>query len=207
MTGDVMAKALRKATIKRKTTETDIKITLKLDGTGKNKIDTGIPFFDHMLTLFSRHGLFDLNLKVKGDTEIDFHHTIEDTAITLGEAFKKALGDKAGIRRYGRADVPMVDSLASVVVDISARPYLRLTVAKELFKSKARKEEFDERLTEEFMRAISNNAGLDLHIDLPYGKEIHHAIEAIFKAFGRAMRVAVERDPRVKGVMSTKGTL
>ncbi len=202
-----MAKALRKATIKRKTTETDINLSLKIDGTGKSKIDTGIPFFDHMLTLFSRHGLFDLSLKVKGDIEIDFHHTIEDTAIVLGEAFKKALGDKAGIRRYGRADVPMVDSLASVVLDISGRPYLRMTVAKTLFKSKARKEEFDERLTEEFMRAISNNAGLDLHIDLPYGKEIHHAIEAIFKAFGRAMRVATERDPRVKGVMSTKGTL
>ncbi|VAV84444.1 Imidazoleglycerol-phosphate dehydratase [hydrothermal vent metagenome] len=202
-----MAKALRKATIKRKTTETDISLTLGIDGTGKSKVDTGIPFFDHMLTLFSRHGLFDLKLKVKGDIEIDFHHTIEDTAITLGEAFKKALGDKAGIRRYGRADVPMVDSLASVVVDISGRPYLRMEVAKTLFKSKARKEEFDERLTEEFMRAISNNAGLDLHIDLPYGKEIHHAIEAIFKAFGRAMRVATERDPRVKGVMSTKGTL
>ena len=202
-----MAKALRKATIKRKTTETDINLSLKIDGTGKNKIDTGIPFFDHMLTLFSRHGLFDLNLKVKGDIEIDFHHTIEDTAIVLGEAFKKALGDKAGIRRYGRADVPMVDSMASVVLDISGRPYLRMKVAKTLFKSKARKEEFDERLTEEFMRAISNNAGLDLHIDLPYGKEIHHAIEAIFKAFGRAMRVAVEKDPRVKGVMSTKGTL
>ncbi len=202
-----MAKALRKATIKRKTTETDINLSLKIDGTGKNKIDTGIPFFDHMLTLFSRHGLFDLSLKVKGDIEIDFHHTIEDTAIVLGEAFKKALGDKAGIRRYGRADVPMVDSMASVVLDISGRPYLRMKVAKTLFKSKARKEEFDERLTEEFMRAISNNAGLDLHIDLPYGKEIHHAIEAIFKAFGRAMRVATERDPRVKGVMSTKGTL
>jgi imidazoleglycerol-phosphate dehydratase len=202
-----MAKTLRTARIKRKTTETDINLTLGLDGTGKSKIDTGIPFFDHMLTLLSRHGLFDLSLKVKGDIEIDFHHTIEDTAITLGEAFKKALGDKAGIKRYGRADVPMVDSMASVVVDISGRPYLRLTVAKELFKSKARKTEFDERLTEEFMRAISNNAGLDLHIDLPYGKEIHHAIEAIFKAFGRAMRVAVERDPRVKGVMSTKGTL
>lgn len=201
------AKSNRKATIKRKTTETDISLTLKLDGTGKNKIDTGIPFFDHMLTLFSRHGLFDLNLKVTGDIEIDFHHTIEDTAITLGEAFKKALGDKAGIRRYGRADVPMVDSMASVILDISGRPYLRFTVAKELFKSKTRKAEFDERLTEEFMRAISNNAGLDLHIDLPYGKEIHHAIEAIFKAFGRAMRVAVERDPRIKGVMSTKGTL
>ncbi len=202
-----MAKAIRKATIKRKTTETEINLTLKIDGTGKSKIDTGIPFFDHMLTLFSRHGLFDLSLKVKGDIEIDFHHTIEDTAIVLGEAFKKALGDKAGIRRYGRADVPMVDSLASVVLDISGRPYLKMTVAKTLFKSKARKEEFDERLTEEFMRAISNNAGLDLHIDLPYGKELHHAIEAIFKAFGRAMRVATERDPRVKGVMSTKGTL
>ncbi len=203
-----MAKTvIRKTTIKRKTTETDISLTLGLDGTGKSKIDTGIPFFDHMLTLFSRHGLFDLNLKVKGDIEIDFHHTIEDTGITLGEAFKKALGDKAGIRRYGRADVPMVDSLASVVVDISGRPYLRMTVAKELFKNKARKEEFDERLTEEFMRAVSNNAGLDLHIDLPYGKENHHAIEAIFKAFGRAMRVAVERDPRLKGGMSTKGTL
>jgi len=202
-----MAKTIRKATIKRKTTETDINLTLKIDGTGKSKIDTGIPFFDHMLTLFSRHGLFDLSLKVKGDIEIDFHHTIEDTAIVLGEAFKKALDDKAGIRRYGRADVPMVDSMASVVLDISGRPYLRMTVAKTLFKSKARKEEFDERLTEEFMRAISNNAGLDLHVDLPYGKEIHHAIEAIFKAFGRAMRVATERDPRVKGVMSTKGSL
>ena len=208
----------RKKRIERKTTETEISVDLNLDGSGRAEVSTGIPFFDHMLTLMARHGLLDLEVSARGDIEVDFHHTVEDTGIAIGEALKGALGDKSGIRRYGRADTPMMDSLASVVLDISGRPYLKLNVGPEaLAVSKkvysARRgdgavvESFDMGLAEEFAKALSNTAGVDLHVFLHYGTDIHHAIEAIFKSLGRAIGEAVALDPRIKGVMSTKGRL
>lgn len=213
-----MARTTRKARIKRKTAETDITLEINLDGEGKSSIATGIPFFDHMLTLLARHGLFDLKVSCKGDIEVDFHHSVEDVGISLGEALKKALGDKGGIRRYGRADVPMMDSLSSVVLDISGRPYLKFNVGKnatavsrKIYSAKREDgaviDSFDMGLAEEFLKAVSNSAGIDLHVTLEYGTDIHHAIESIFKALGRALSVAVERNPRIKGVMSTKGKL
>ncbi len=200
----------RKANIKRKTTETVINLSLNLDGTGKAGISTGIPFFDHMLNLLARHGLMDLNIKAVGDLEVDFHHTVEDVGLSLGEALGKALGTKTGIRRYGRSDVPMMDSLATVVLDISGRPYFKFNKTKDsatVSKASRKPEIFDMGITREFMTALSNSAGIDLHITLAYGQDLHHSIEAIFKALGRALRVAIERDKRIKGVMSTKGKL
>ena len=155
----------------------------------------------------NQHGLFDLKIRAKGDIEVDFHHTVEDVALSLGEAIKKALGDKAGITRYGSADVPMMDSLASVYLDISDRPYLMYKVKLAPSSAKAVKEIFDPALAEEFMMALSNAAGIDLHVHLHYGRNVHHSIEAIFKALGRALKVAVAKDSRIKGVMSTKGKL
>lgn len=198
-------KKIRKATVKRKTSETDISLTLNIDGTGKGKISTGIPFFDHMLDSFSRHSLFDITLKCKGDLEVDGHHTVEDVGIVLGEGIKKVLGDKRGIKRFGSSDVPMMDALASVVLDISGRPYIRY---KAKFNSRsARKVDFDLGLTEEFLHALTNSAGLDLHVDLKYGRDAHHSVEAIFKATARALGEAVSLDPRIKGVLSSKGKL
>jgi len=208
----------RKARIKRKTAETDITLEVDLDGAGASKISTGIPFFDHMLTLMSRHGLIDLKVACRGDIEVDFHHSVEDVGIALGEALKKALGDKSGIRRYGRADVPMMDSLSSVVLDISGRPYLKFRVGKgatavsrKIYSARRDDgtvvESFDMGLAEEFLKALSNSAGIDLHVTLEYGTDIHHAIESIFKALGRALAVATGKDARIKGVMSTKGKL
>lgn len=208
----------RKADIARKTTETDITVELTLDGTGAADVSTGIPFFDHMLTLMARHGLMDLKVRAEGDIEVDFHHTVEDTGIAIGEVLKKSLGDKSGIRRYGSSDTPMMDSLSTVILDISGRPYLRFNVsddaaavAKKVYSAKKDDgtivESFDMGLAEEFMKALSNTAGIDLHIFLHYGTDIHHAIEAIFKATGRALGMAVAKDPRIKGVMSTKGKL
>ena len=203
----------RSAVIKRKTTETDITLSMNLDGNGEGNIKTGIPFFDHMLTLFSRHGLFDLKIKAKGDIEVDFHHTVEDVGICLGEAIKKALKDKKGIKRYGTSDVPMMDALATVILDISGRPYLKFALPKNsrigisLVHPKILEGPFDMGLAKEFLTALSNTAGIDLHVKLHYGDDLHHSIEAIFKALGRALRVAVEKDKRVKGVLSTKGKL
>ena len=202
----------RRASIKRKTTETDITLSMNLDGNGEGNIKTGIPFFDHMLTLFSKHGLFDLKVKAKGDIEVDFHHTVEDVGICIGEAIKKALKDKKGIKRYGTSDVPMMDALATVILDISGRPYLKFTLPKNssLAASLAfrrKHEAFDLGLAKEFLTALSNTAGIDLHARLHYGEDLHHSIEAIFKALGRALRIAVEKDKRVKGVLSTKGKL
>lgn len=207
----------RTGEIKRKTTETDITLSLTLDGSGKSDISTGIPFFDHMLTLMARHGLFDLTVKATGDTDVDYHHTVEDTGIALGEALVKALGDKSGIRRYGTADVPMMDCLATVVLDISGRPYLKWNISADAEavsrKIYSKKEDgsvvdtFDMGLAKEFAKALSNTAGVDLHVFLHYGEDIHHAIESIFKATGRALSVAVSCDPRITGVMSTKGKL
>jgi len=209
--------ASRKAKIARVTRETDITIELKLDGSGVSDIKTPIPFLDHMLTNFARHGLFDLKVRAAGDIEVDFHHTVEDTGLTLGEAVKKALGDNSGIVRCGSSDVPMMDSLATVVLDVSNRPYMKFTTTKDSF-SVSRKmvsamiggkmvDVFDMSLLQEFMKAFSNSAGVDLHITLHYATDIHHAIEAVFKAFGRALATAVTRDRRIKGVMSTKGKL
>jgi len=193
----------RAATVDRKTGETEISITLSLDGTGHPDIRTGIPFFDHMLTLFARHGLFDLTVVAKGDIEVDYHHTVEDVGITLGQALGKALGDKACIRRYGSAYVPMDEALARVVVDCSGRPFL----AYEAPRGVEAIGMFPFQLVEEFLRAVAVQAGLTLHVSILAGRDAHHMAEAIFKAFARALDVAVSRDERVKGIPSTKGVL
>lgn len=206
----------RKASISRKTKETAITVELNLDGGGKGDIKTPIPFFDHMLANFSRHGLFDLKIRAAGDIEVDLHHTVEDVGLTIGEAVKKALKDNSGIRRCGVSSVPMMDSLSTVVLDISNRPYFKFTsvnrppaVKKRVLSAgpEGMKEAFDLSLLKEFMKALSNSAGIDLHITLHYGEDVHHAIESVFKALGRALSAAVAIDPRIKGVMSTKGKL
>jgi len=193
----------RSATIDRQTRETEIHLTLILDGQGESKIDTGVPFMDHMLTHVARHGFFDLTARARGDLEIDAHHTVEDLGICLGEAFRKALGDKAGIRRFGRGTMPMHEALASVILDFSGRPFLVFNVDM----AKAKVGEFDTELVEEFFTAFCNHAGANLHVNLAYGDNLHHIIEAIFKAFGRALDEAASLDPRIEGVLSTKGKL
>ena len=194
---------MRKAQLKRKTNETDIAIELDLDGTGLSTIDTGIGFFDHMLTHLSKHGLIDLNIHAKGDLHIDSHHTVEDVGICLGQAFLQALGEAKGIRRYGHAVIPMDEALAETAVDCSGRPYL-VYQADIPF---GRVGEFDTELTEEFLRAFAVNARLTLHVQLRYGSNAHHGIEGIFKSLARALRDALSDDPRVEGVPSTKGML
>ena len=191
----------REGQVERKTKETGVKLSLRLEGEGLSKIETGVAFLDHMLTLFSRHGLFDLTVVGKGDVEVDFHHTVEDVGICLGEAFRRALGDMKGIVRYGNAVVPMIEALASVTVDVSARPHLVYNAAI----SSAKIGEFDVELVEEFFRAFAQSSGVCVHVNMQYGSNAHHMVEAIFKAFGRAMSEAVRMDPRVKGVLSTKG--
>ncbi len=193
----------RTAAIERNTQETQIKLALTIDGTGLGTVSTPVPFLNHMLNLFARHGLFDLEVTATGDTDIDFHHTVEDIGIVLGEAFKQALGDKKGIRRYGQATVPMDETLASVAVDISGRPYLVYHVAL----PKVKVGEFDVELAREFFQAFTNHCGLNLHMNVMYGDNIHHIIEACFKAVARALDTASQMDPRVVGVMSTKGVL
>jgi len=193
----------RKSSIKRKTSETDISVTLTLDGTGKYEIDTGIPFFDHMLNLFAKHGLFDIKLKAKGDTCVDFHHTVEDTGIVIGKAFKEALGDFSGIKRYGTFTAPMDETLVDTAIDISGRPFF-------VFKVKMPKEksgDFDSELVESFFKAFSDNLGCNLHINLRYGKNIHHIIEAIFKSFAKTLDIATSIEVRHHGILSTKGVL
>jgi imidazoleglycerol-phosphate dehydratase len=204
--------------VDRKTTETNIAVELNLDGSGTAEIETPIPFFTHMLTNFTRHGLFDLKLRATGDVEVDLHHTVEDVGLVIGEAVKDALGDKYGITRCADASVPMMDALATVVLDISGRPYFKFNTTDESFavtkksisavvKEGSIEDAFDMKLVEEFMKAFSNSAGIDLHITLKYGTDLHHSTEAIFKALGRALSKAVLRDERVKGVPSTKGSL
>jgi len=193
----------RTATITRTTGETKIELNLNLDGSGQGTITTPVPFVDHMLTLLGRHGFFDLDVKATGDTEIDAHHTVEDLGICLGNAFREALGDKAGIRRYGRGTVPMDEALASVILDFSGRPFLVYNVDM----PKAKVGEFDTELVEEFFVAFANHAGANVHVNVAYGSNLHHIIEAIFKAFGRALDEASSFDPRVEGVLSTKGKL
>ena len=193
----------RTATLKRTTKETDIEITFDIDGAGEANVGSGIGFFDHMLILFAKHGLFSLTVKAQGDLVIDGHHTVEDIGIVLGQALAKAAGDKAGIRRYGHVYVPMDEALVLVVVDFSGRPFLAFDA--EL--GQGRIGEFDVELTEEFLRAVAVNAGLTLHVKLLAGKNRHHMVEAIFKALGRALSQSLERDPRVQGVPSSKGML
>jgi len=193
----------RIAEITRKTRETDIQVRLNLDGTGQNLIQTPAGFFNHMLTLFSRHSLFDLEVKAAGDVEVDFHHLVEDTGIVIGEAFLKALGGKESIRRYGSFYVPMDESLGFSAVDISGRPYLFFRA--DFLKDKVG--EFDVELVEEFFRAFVNSAKITLHLEVIRGQNTHHMIESIFKSFARSLREAVSFDEREKGIPSTKGIL
>ena len=194
---------MRDSTVHRRTKETDVTVTLELDGTGEADIDTGVGFLNHMLTLFAVHGHCDLTVRATGDLDVDCHHTVEDVALTLGEALRKALGDKVGIHRYGSMLLPMDEALAEVILDISGRSYLvwhadipRVSLGL-----------FDTEMGEDFFRALSVQSGMTLHINVPYGRNTHHMLEAIFKGFGRALSEAVAIDPRVHGIMSSKGAL
>lgn len=193
----------RKGRVRRKTKETEVKVELNLDGSGVYRISTTIPFFDHMLSLLSAHGRFDAKIEAKGDIAVDYHHTVEDVGICLGKALKDALGTKKGIRRYGSAFVPMDESLASVHLDLSGRPHLTF-----VFPTRKRKiGDFDTDLVKEFFQALVNQGGLTLHAQVMYGGNGHHMVEALFKASGRALRQAVARDEKVRGIPSTKGRL
>jgi len=196
-------KRLRKAQVRRKTKETSIVLRLNLDGSGKHSIKTGIPFFDHMLSLLAYHSRMDLSLMAKGDIGVDAHHTVEDVGICLGDGIRKALGEAKGIQRYGAATIPMDETLVSVAVDLSMRPYL-------VFQMKLRRSKigtFDPELVEEFFKALCNHARITLHINLLYGRNSHHMVEAVFKGFGRALREAVSFDERASEIPSTKGIL
>lgn len=194
----------RTAEIERNTLETKIKVSLDLDGTGQSTLETGVPFLDHMLDQVARHGLIDLDIQAEGDLEIDAHHTVEDIGITLGQALAKAVGDKKGIRRYGHSYVPLDEALARVVIDLSGRPGLEYQVAF----SRARIGEFETDLFQEFFQGFVNHAGVTLHVDSLRGRNAHHVAETVFKAFGRALRMALEADERMQGITpSTKGSL
>ncbi|MDP2606789.1 MAG: imidazoleglycerol-phosphate dehydratase HisB [Deltaproteobacteria bacterium] len=193
----------RTARVERKTKETVISVELELDGSGRAEIETGMPFFNHMLESFTRHGLFDIRIKAKGDIEVDYHHTVEDVGLALGQAFKESLGDKQGIRRFGEASCPLDETLAKVVVDISGRPYLSYNVKIR----PGRVGDFDTDLPHEFFAAFANQLGMNLHMDVIRGENPHHIIEACFKSFARAMDLATQLDPRIQGVLSTKGSL
>jgi imidazoleglycerol-phosphate dehydratase len=197
----------RTATLQRKTSESSIELTLNLDGTGRADVSTSVPFFDHMLTAFAKHSLVDLTVKATGDTEIDIHHTVEDTAIVLGQAIKQALGDKAKIGRYGDATVPLDDALARAVVDVSGRPYLVHTGEPEGFEFHLIGGHFTGSMVRHVFEAITLNAGITVHLTVLDGRDAHHIAEAEFKAFARAFRKAVEFDARVEGIPSTKGAL
>jgi imidazoleglycerol-phosphate dehydratase len=199
-----MTVGARQATIRRDTAETKIHLSVNLDGTGVSEVATGVAFFDHMLTLLSRHAMIDLKVNASGDTDVDYHHTVEDVGIVLGSAIKEALGDKAGIRRYGFFILPMDETLARCVIDLSNRPLMVYQVEVTNYMVK----DFNIALVREFFQGLSNSLGCNLHLKLEYGEEPHHVAEALFKAFARALRVAVEIDPRQGGrVPSTKGTL
>ena len=193
----------RWAAVDRSSSETAIRVELGLDGTGQRRIATPVPFVDHMLDAFARHGLFDLVLEAKGDTHIDDHHTVEDIGMVLGSAFREALGDRAGIRRFGWATVPLDETLAEVVVDLSGRPFLVYNVTLSHREVKG----FDLGLFEDFFQALANQGGLNLHVNVRYGRNPHHMIEAVFKAFAKAMDQATRQDDRVVGIPSTKGIL
>ncbi|NIO17723.1 MAG: imidazoleglycerol-phosphate dehydratase HisB [Deltaproteobacteria bacterium] len=193
----------RKGKFSRSTKETSIDLSINLDGTGQYNVDTGVPFFDHMLSLLAKHGLFDLHVKATGDIEVDYHHLVEDTAIVLGAAVKEALGDLKGIKRYGFAAIPMIEAYAEVAVDISNRPH-------HVFRCEVQSEKvgrFDTELVEEFVRAFSQSSGVCVHVNVPYGSNAHHTIEAIFKAIGRALDMATLIDERTRGIPSTKGVM
>jgi len=193
----------RRAEVHRKTKETDVRVVLNLDGNGQSQVSTGLPFLDHMLDLFARHGLFDLEVACKGDLDIDDHHSVEDIAITLGQALSQALGNKAGIARYGEAVVPMDEALCRSVIDLSGRFYL-------VYEVQTRRQKignFSVELAEHFWRSLAETARFNLHIDCLRGRNTHHILEGTFKATTRALRQAVNRDPRITGVLSTKGAL
>ena len=194
----------RRAEVQRKTTETQVKIRLDLDGTGQSRVQTTMPFLDHMLTLMAKHGRFNLTVIARGDTEVDFHHTVEDIGIVLGGTVAKARRDKQGIKRYGSFSVPMDEAIARVDLDLSGRPYLIYEVP---LPKKKMIRNFDTELIEEFFKAFVVHSGITLHVNVPYGKNPHHILEAIFKAFGRALDQAVQPDARTRGVPSTKGKL
>lgn len=198
-----MEQTVRQALVARKTNETDIRLEFALDGEGKSELDTSVPFLSHMLDLFAKHGQFNLAVHAKGDIEIDYHHTVEDIGICLGQALREALGDKKGIKRYGNSFVPMDESLAQVVIDLSNRPHLEYRAA---YPSN-QVGQFPTELVHEFLWKLALEARMNLHVILHYGHNTHHMIEAIFKALGRALDEATSIDPRVKGVPSTKGML
>jgi imidazoleglycerol-phosphate dehydratase len=195
--------AKRSAKVLRKTGETNVSLSLNIDGKGKSAVKTGISFFDHMLTLFAKHGIFDLKLTAKGDIDVDYHHTVEDVGICLGQAFKEALGDKAGIVRYGESKVPMDEALTEVIIDISGRPHLTYNVPI----AKTKFVDFDVEVVKEFFEAFVLNAGITVHVNLIRGGNMHHMIESIFKAFAVTLSKACEINPRKKGIPSTKGVL
>lgn len=193
----------RKSVIERKTSEVEVKVDINLDGKGKYDIDTGVPFFDHMLSQFAKHGYFDLKLKAIGDIEVDYHHTVEDVGLAIGEAIGNALGDKKGISRFGEANVPFDESLVFSSIDLSGRPYLVYNVDL----SKGKIGDFDSELAEEFFKSLSNSLKCNLHIELKYGDNLHHIVEAIFKSVARALDKASALDPRSRDIPSTKGKL
>jgi len=193
----------RRAEVERTTKETSIRVAIAIDGTGSAQVATGVPFLDHMLDLFAKHGLFDLTVQATGDLEIDQHHTVEDVGLTLGQAMRDALGDKKGIRRFGNQTVPLDEALVAVVVDLSGRPYL----VYELDPGRERVGDFDTSLIHDFLLAFVNELKLNLHVDCVRGRNAHHMIEAAFKGLGRALDQATQLDPRISGVMSTKGVL
>ena len=196
----------RKAAIERNTTETIISLQINLDGGGSSVVRTPIGFLNHMLNLFARHGLFDLTLKARGDVDVDIHHTNEDVGIVLGLAIKKALADKQGIRRFGFASVPIDEALVEVSLDLSGRPYFQLSAFGSQL-SVLKKEGYSLNYLKQFLQALVNTAGMTLHVEVIYGEDLHHIIEAVFKALARALREAVSIDPRIKGILSTKGSL
>ena len=202
-TGRTLAVTGRSASIHRVTKETDIALDVRLDGAGRYDVETGVPFLNHMLELFARHGFFDLTVRGRGDIDVDAHHTVEDVGLTLGEAIKEALGDKHGIRRFGEATVPLDEALVSVVVDLSGRPFLVYEVAL----GQERVGTFDVELVHDFLLALTNQVGMNLHVRMISGRNPHHIVEASFKGLARALSLAASFDPRVKGVLSTKGLL
>lgn len=193
----------REARLERRTRETDISVRLELDGRGRCEVQTGIPFFDHLLHAFARHGLFDLEVKARGDLEVDQHHTVEDVGIVLGQVLRQAVGDAAGLARFGSARVPMADALLQVDLDLSNRPFLvyRVELPREWVG------QFDAALVEDFLYAFASNGGVDLHAERVYGHNVHHVVEGLFKALGRALSQATRIDPRIEGPLSTKGVL
>ena len=193
----------RRATVARQTKETDIQLTLAVDGRGRSEVETGIPFLDHMLELFAKHGFFDLSVRARGDLAVDYHHTVEDTGLVLGQAVREAVGDKAGIRRFGEASVPLDEALVTSVVDLSGRPFLVYDVRI----TQAKIGSFDVELIHDFLLALATQAGMNLHVRMASGRNPHHIVEATFKSLARALDLATQREPRLRGVLSTKGVL